>query len=117
MPKRNDSELLGDILQATERIEKYTKGLGYKRFEKNEKTQDAIIRNLEIVGEAARNLSPEFKKQHSDIEWQKISDMRNILIHFYFGVSLDIVWQTAKNRLPDIKPKLERALKDIKRKR
>lgn len=115
MPKRNDSELLSDILQATKRIEKYTKGLGYNRFMRNEKTQDAIIRNLEIIGEAAKNLSADFKDKNEDIEWQKISDMRNILIHFYFGVSLDIIWQTAKDRLPEIKPKLENALKQLKK--
>ena len=87
MPKRDDSELLSDILQATRRIEKYTKGFGYKRFIKDEKTQDAIIRNLEIIGEAAKNLSSEFKSRHRGVEWRKISDMRNILIHFYFGVT------------------------------
>lgn len=116
MPRRYDSELLSDILEAIKRIEKYTKRLSYQKFMKDEKTQDAIIRNLEIIGEATKYLSSEFKSKHRGVEWRKISDMRNILIHFYFGVSLDIVWQTAKDRLPEIKPKLESALKEMKKK-
>lgn len=72
MPKRQDLELLRDIAEAVRRIENYLKGIGYQKFSQDTKTQDAIVRNLEIIGEAVKNISTEFKKKHQQVEWRRL---------------------------------------------
>lgn len=109
MPKRGDWECASDIAEAIGRIKSYTRPLTYPQFLADRKTQDAIVRNLEIIGEAAKNLSTEFKKKHRDIDWRKIAGMRDKLVHEYFGVNWDIVWEVAKRNLP----KLERQIRQI----
>jgi uncharacterized protein with HEPN domain len=69
--------------------------------------QDAVIRNLEVIGEAVRNLSPEFRRQHPELPWRSISALRNVLIHEYFGVDLEIVWRIVQRRLPALKRHIE----------
>ncbi len=102
MSKRTDKEFLFDIQEAIRRISLYTKGLNYRDFLKKIETQDAVLRNLEIIGEAVKNISQELKKQYSDVQWKEIAGMRDRIIHFYFGVNWDIVWQTAKEKLPQL---------------
>ena len=82
---------LQDILKAIDKIELYLNGTTLNQFKKNELVIDAVIRNLEIIGEASKNISPSIKKQYPDIPWAEMSGMRNILIHEYFGVDLKIV--------------------------
>lgn len=100
MSKRGDFELVCDIKEAAGRINNYVSGLNFKRFLDDAKTQDAVVRNLEIIGEAVKNLSAEFKKDHGEIPWKKLSGMRDRLIHHYFGVNLDIVWSIVRDDLP-----------------
>jgi uncharacterized protein with HEPN domain len=100
---------LDDILEAIERINTYCLGLDEKGFQSDLKTQDAVIRNLEIIGEAAAKLPDNIKAKSTDIEWRKIIGIRNILIHEYFGISLPIVWDVVQNKL---KP-LERAVRGL----
>lgn len=102
MSKRTDKEFLFDIQETIRRISLYTKGLNYRDFLKKIETQDAVLRNLEIIGEAVKNISQELKKQYSDVQWKEIAGMRDRIIHFYFGVNWDIVWQTAKEKLPQL---------------
>lgn len=90
---------LDDIIEAIRRIRSYTNGLNAKDFEKDLKTQDAVIRNLEIIGEAAGKLPNDIKSKSSEIEWRKIIGVRNILIHEYFGISTSIVWDIVQNKL------------------
>lgn len=111
MSKREDRASLSDILEATERIEVYIKGTGYKGFLKNVKTQDAVIRNLEIVGEAAKNLSLEFRQKHGTVDWKRIAGFRDKLIHQYFGINLEIVWSVAKEELPVLNGQIAQLLK------
>ena len=73
--------------------------------------QDAVIRNMEIVAEAVKNIPGEFKKKHSEIEWKKIAGMRDKIIHFYFGVNWEIVWDVIRNKLPDLKRKIKSIIK------
>jgi len=94
---------LEDILPAIRKIEKYTHGLAYQQFPKDELVLDAVIRNLEIIGEAARNLLQDIKKRSSAIEWKKLSGLRNILIHEYFGVDREILWDIVSNKIPELK--------------
>ena len=77
----------------------------------------ACTRSLEIIGEAVKNLSPEFRKKHEGIEWKKLAGIRDKVIHFYFGVNWDIVWDVIEKHLPDLKIKIENILKETEAKR
>lgn len=110
MSKRGDRASLSDILEAAERIASYIKGTGYKGLLKNFKTQDAVIRNLEIIGEAVKNISPEFRQKHKAIDWRRIAGFRDRLIHQYFGINLEIVWSVAKKEVPLLKVQVKQLL-------
>ncbi|MBI4008142.1 MAG: DUF86 domain-containing protein [Planctomycetes bacterium] len=110
MSKRGDREFLCDIKEAIERIKKYIGKIDYEGFLKDFKTQDAVVRNLEIIGEAVKNLSNTLKKRHSDIEWKDIAGMRDKIIHHYFGIKWDIVWSVVKDKLPELKESVEGVL-------
>jgi uncharacterized protein with HEPN domain len=116
MSKRTDKEFLLDIQEAIRRIELYIKDLDYQNFLKEIETQDAVVRNFEIIGEAVKNISEGLKVKHKEIQWKEIAGMRDKVIHFYFGVNLDIVWETAKNKLPELKEKIKNILQEIKSK-
>jgi uncharacterized protein with HEPN domain len=90
---------LDDILGAIDRIREYVGRMDQSEFTKDRKTQDAVIRNLEIIGEAAKNLSETLQGEANEIEWRKIMGLRNILVHEYFGVSLPIIWDIVQNKL------------------
>ncbi|MFH1691763.1 MAG: DUF86 domain-containing protein [Candidatus Omnitrophota bacterium] len=111
MSKRGDIEFLGDIKEAIRRIEEYTGEIDYDKFLKDKKTQDAVVRNLQIIGEAVKNITFDFKKKHTDIEWKKIAGLRDKITHYYFGVNWDIVWNAAKNKLPELFVKVKNILK------
>lgn len=90
---------LSDILEALERIQEYTKNMTYKDFTQSNITIDAVVRNLEVIGEAARKLPSEIKSKSPEIDWRKIVALRNILTHEYFGVNTKIVWDVIQNKL------------------
>ena len=115
MSKRDAILFLYDILEAIAKIESYTEGMNYDEFIHDEKTIDAVIRNLEIIGEAAKNIPEDIKNEYPEIPWKAIAGMRDKLIHSYFGVSLPIVWETIKNDLPILKCQIERILKELER--
>jgi len=102
---------LEDILQAIEKIEKYTKGLTGEEIKKQDLVVDGVVRNLEIVGEAVKNIPADIKDKCADVEWKKIAGLRDILAHAYFGVDSEILWDIVKNKLPDLKVKISRLLK------
>jgi uncharacterized protein with HEPN domain len=86
--------------------------LTIEEFEKDVKTVDAVTRNLEIIGEAARHLTKRIREKHPDIDWKAIIGMRNILAHEYFGVRLGIIWKTIRERLPDLRNEIEEILRE-----
>ena len=92
MSKRNDPLLVADIAESIEKIQIYVQDLDLLAFSKDDKTKDAVVRNLAIIGEAVNKLSETFTSQHTAIEWRKIAAFRNRLIHEYFGVDYDVVW-------------------------
>jgi uncharacterized protein with HEPN domain len=102
MSERTDQEFLSDIRQAIQRISAYVAGIDYESFATDTKTQDAVIRNLEILGEATKSLSEEFRSAHASIPWKSMAGARDRLIHHYFGVNLDIVWQIVSAELPKV---------------
>ncbi|OGO74538.1 MAG: hypothetical protein A3K41_04400 [Chloroflexi bacterium RIFOXYD12_FULL_57_15] len=110
MPPRNWKMRVRDILECIGKIERHTQGLSYSGFEEDEKTIDAILRNLEIIGEAARHIPREVKSRFPDIPWMEMQTMRNIVIHEYHGVNLKIIWQTVEEDLPLLVPQLQKIL-------
>ena len=107
---KEDNIYLRHILEAIESIEEYLKGFNYESFSKDKKTIDAVVRELEIIGEASNNLSEEFRKDNSQIPFRDIIDMRNVLTHEYFGVNTKIVWDTCKIDLPSLKEVIKNVL-------
>lgn len=107
---RDDRERLQDVLEAIERIEKYS-AKGRKAFESDELVQNWIVRHLQIIGEATRSLSLDLREKHPDISWSKIIGMRNILVHDYFGIDVDVVWSAVERDLPELKRKITALLK------
>jgi uncharacterized protein with HEPN domain len=106
MPKRDADLLIEDILAAIAKIEGYTCGVERHTFLADDKTIDAVVRNLEIIGEAARRMPVEFVTAHPDIPWQQITGLRNRIVHEYFGLDLEIIWQIAERDLPQLKARL-----------
>lgn len=109
---KDDRVYLLHILDAAARILEYTRD-GRDFFLADPKTQDAVIRNIEIIGEATKNLSTDFKAAHGQVPWKQIAGMRDTLIHRYFGVKLELVWQVVANDLPTFKPQVEAILKSL----
>ena len=106
MSKREDTAVIQDIKEAIDRITSYTSKMEYDDFLQNYKTQDAVVRNIEILGEAAKLLSDETKRNYPNIPWKDIAGTRDKLIHDYFGVNIDIVWDIVKNEIPFLSKQL-----------
>ena len=99
---KDDRVFLAHVRDAMSKIESYTQG-AREAFFADAKTQDAVIRNLEIIGEAVKNLSADLRAQHPEMPWARIAGMRDVLIHDYFGVRLETVWNAVEHRLPELK--------------
>jgi uncharacterized protein with HEPN domain len=97
---KSDLAYIDHILDCIRKINKFSKGLTINEFQKNELVQDAVIRNIEIIGEASKKITSETKKNYPDIPWKEISGMRDKLIHDYLGVDIDVVWETIKKDIP-----------------
>ena len=97
-----------DILEAISAIEEYTTGMDYSSWERDRKTIDAVIRNFEIIGEAAAHVPEEVQKRFSGVPWTKMKGIRNLLIHEYFGVDIEVVWKTVQEDLGVLKKSLEK---------
>ena len=106
---RSDRERLLDILEAIDRIEKYAVR-GRAAFENDELVQNWIVRHMQILGEAIRHISEEIKNKNPDIPWSEITGMRNILVHGYFDVDLDILWNAVTGNIPLLKKKIRKIL-------
>jgi len=107
MPKRDVGVLLEDILSAIDKISRFITGVELKKFIKDEKTVDAVVRNLEIIGEAARQIPSEFASQHPEIPWPHIIGLRNRIVHDYAGIDLELIWEIINNDLKSLRPAIE----------
>jgi uncharacterized protein with HEPN domain len=108
MSKRPIELLLNDIFDAIDRIRQYTDGISFEIFSGDQKTIDAVARNLEIIGEAANRLPDDFKEKHSEIEWYKVVGLRHRIIHEYFGIDLEMIWQIVNSDLPVLRDVLSK---------
>lgn len=95
--------LLEDILEACEKIARYTAELSIDAFRQDAKTLDAVARNLEIIGEAAKKLPADIRNEMSGIEWNRIAGLRDVLIHNYFGIDADIIWDVVQTKIPELR--------------
>ncbi|MFH1917008.1 MAG: DUF86 domain-containing protein [Nanoarchaeota archaeon] len=105
---------IDDICQAIEKIEEYTRGITYEKFVEDSMISDAVIRNLEIIGEAVKKIPNTIKLKHPEIEWRKLANLRNILIHEYFGVNLCIIWDIVRKKIPQHKQAFQRVRENSK---
>lgn len=110
--KREYKDYVVDIIEAMKKIEKFTKNLTSEDFRADEKTVLAVIRLLEVIGEAAKKIPPAVKEKYKQIPWKRMAGMRDKLIHEYFGVNIKVVWKAIKEDLPGVKPQIERILKN-----
>ena len=112
--KRDYSFYIKDILQSIGQIEQFVTEMSYEEFRNDDKTASAVIRKLEIIGEAAKHIPLKQKQAYPELPWTEMARMRDKLIHGYFGVDHEIVWKVVKLRLPEVKPLLEKIIADFK---
>jgi uncharacterized protein with HEPN domain len=108
MSERSAKMLIEDILDAVSKIEKYVSGMTFDAFKRDDRTCDAVVRNLEIIGEAANRLPADFMEKNLHIEWHEIIGLRNRIVHHYFGVDLAMIWQIIRRDLGEFKKKLSK---------
>jgi uncharacterized protein with HEPN domain len=111
--KKDVKTFLLHVLESIERIEEYTEGVSREEFMENHQVQDAVLRRLEIIGEAVKNIPQDFRDKYPQVPWKQIAGTRDILIHEYFGVDLDLVWEIVERDLPELKEKIERILEEM----
>jgi uncharacterized protein with HEPN domain len=105
---KKDKAYLKDILDAISDIEAFIANINEGEFYKNKEKKYAVVRALEIIGEAAKNLSKELRSKHKEIPFKEIVGMRDKLIHWYFGIKWELVWETVKNKIPELKNQLSK---------
>lgn len=97
-----------DILDCINKIEEFVKGISYEDFVKDDKTSSAVVRKLEVIGEASKNVPKEIRQRYKELPWSDMAGMRDKIIHFYFGIDYEIVWKVIKERLPQIRPSIKK---------
>ena len=105
---------LEDIIDCSEKIDEYTRGFTEEDFSIDEKTKDAVIVRVQIIGEAIKNLPADLKRSYKNIDWKKLIKLRNIFIHNYFGINCRRLWKTIKEDIPELKNKILEILKEMK---
>lgn len=113
MSTREWKDFVEDILAAIDSIAEFTAGMKYEDFFYDKKTSFAVVRSIEIIGEAAKNIPESIRRQYPDIPWKDMAGMRDKVIHHYFGVELKVVWKTIKEDIPLLKPSIEQIIETI----
>ena len=107
---RSTHLFLEDMQSAAQKVQRYTRNFDFETFRKNEQVIDATLHNLQIMGEAAKNIPAEVRKQYPEIPWRSLARFRDVLAHHYFGIRLETVWDVVENELPTLLPELQNAL-------
>jgi len=110
MRKREYRDYLKDIIDSIEDIESFTENMTFEDFAKDRKTINAVIRSIEVIGEATKNLPKSVRDRYPSIPWRRMAGMRNKMIHEYFGVDIEILWKTIKENVPPLKPLIQEVL-------
>jgi uncharacterized protein with HEPN domain len=113
--KKDPLVFIEHILESIDSIKEYIEGLSKEDFFSSKEKQDAILRRIEIIGEAVKNLPEDVKSKHSEVPWKKITGMRDIVVHNYFGVDLNLTWKIATTDIDELKTTLLKVKKSIKR--
>ncbi len=111
--KRDYRLYIDDILEAVNKIEKYTKGMAMEDFLRDDKSIDAVTRNFQTIGETVKHIPPDIREKYPHVPWKTMAGMRDKLIHEYFGVRYDIIWDTIRKRLPEVRPLIEEVLRKM----
>ncbi len=111
MAKRDETVYLEDILSSMNRILQYVNDITEREFENNSEKQDAVIRRIEIIGEATKRISEKTRIKYPEIPWREMAGTRDVVIHEYFGVSVGLIWKVATSDIPALKPKIELILR------
>ena len=113
MKDRDFTDYIRDILISIQDVEEFTTGITFEDFLKDKKTIKAVIRSLEVLGEASKKIPDEVRNRYPRVPWKRMAGMRDKLIHEYFGVDLEIVWNVAKKELPPVKSSIEELVREI----
>ena len=111
--KRELLDYIYDILEAINEVEEFTQGMNFEGFAGDKKTVNAVIRSLEVIGEAAKKIPANVRKKYLKVPWKRMAGMRDKLIHEYHGIDLEIVWVVVKEELPPVSAEMEEVLKDM----
>ncbi|MBI5388787.1 DUF86 domain-containing protein [Candidatus Woesearchaeota archaeon] len=111
--KREYGDYIQDISDSIQEIFQFTKGMSFKEFKEDKKTINAVLRSLEVMGEAAKNIPDTLRKKYPKIPWEEMSGIRDKLIHEYHGVDLEIVWSVVRKELPLLKPEVLKLLREL----
>ena len=113
MSKREPELLLKDIEESIKKIKVYTKGMSFEMFQNDDKTIDAVIRNFEIIGEAANRIPDEIKDKFTEVNWHRIRGFRNRIVHDYMGVDLEIIWEIIEKNIDELQEQIEEIIRRI----
>ncbi|MBN1455569.1 MAG: DUF86 domain-containing protein [Methanomicrobia archaeon] len=113
--RREIGDYIQDIIDSLDKIMKFVEGMSYDDFEHDDKTVFAVVRALEIIGEAVKNIPDEVRERYPEIPWKDMAGMRDKLIHSYFGLRLERVWETVQEEIPPLKPLFERIENDLEK--
>jgi len=113
MSKRKVRLFLADMLESIEKVQRYTAGVDFERFAGDDLLVDAVVRNLEIIGEAARHIPETLRQRYPEVPWKRVVGLRNVVVHEYFAVDVEILWAIVHKNLPELKVALQRMLNDL----
>jgi uncharacterized protein with HEPN domain len=111
--KKDPIVFLGHILESIDLIESYSEDVDEIEFMRSTPLQDMLVRRIEIIGEAVKNLPEDLKREHPEIPWRDIAGLRDIIVHQYFGLDLELIWDVVKRDIPELKPRLKRIQEEL----